>query len=68
MSSPAQETDQPLYPPGARPVSGVVLPTALMLAVQALVSMSAVAIPVLMPVAAAELNVPPSSVGIFMSR
>ncbi|MCU0561236.1 MAG: MFS transporter [Desulfobacterales bacterium] len=38
-----------------------------MLAVQALVSMSAVAIPVLMPVAAADLNVPPSFVGIFMS-
>ncbi|MFO7665669.1 MAG: MFS transporter [Desulfobacterales bacterium] len=35
--------------------------------VQALVSMSTVAIPVFMPVAAGELNIPPSYVGIFMS-
>jgi MFS family permease len=46
---------------------GSVLPVALTLAVQAVVSMSAIAIPVLMPVAAGELNVPPSYVGIFMS-
>jgi MFS family permease len=38
-----------------------------MLAVQAMVSMSTVAIPVFMPVAAGELNVPPSYVGIVMS-
>ena len=67
MSSPAEETDQPLSPPGGRPVSGVVLPVVLMLCVQALVSMSAVAIPVLMPVAAGDLQVPASTVGIFMS-
>ncbi len=67
MSCPAEETDQLTSSSSGPPVSGVVLPVALMLAVQALVSMSAVAIPVLMPVAAAELNVPPSSVGIFMS-
>lgn len=40
---------------------------ALTLAVQAAVSMSAIAVPVLMPVASGELNVPPSYVGIFMS-
>lgn len=67
MSSPAEETDQPLSPPGGRPVSGVVLPVVLMLCVQALVSMSAVSIPVLMPVAAGDLQVPASTVGIFMS-
>lgn len=48
-------------------ISGVVLPVALTLAVQAMVSMSSVAIPVLTPVAAGELGVPPSYVGIFMS-
>jgi len=48
-------------------LSGVILPVTLTLAVQAAVSMSAVAIPVLMPVAAGELGVPPSYVGIFMS-
>jgi predicted MFS family arabinose efflux permease len=47
--------------------SGVILPVALTLAVQAVVSMSSVAIPVLTPVAAGELDVPPSFVGIFMS-
>jgi MFS family permease len=47
--------------------SGVILPVALTLAVQALVSMSTVAIPVFMPVAAGELNLPPSYVGIIMS-
>ncbi len=40
---------------------------ALTLAVQAVVSMSAIAVPVLMPVASGELNVPPSYVGIFVS-
>ncbi len=49
------------------PISGVILPVVLTLLVQALVSMSVVAIPVFMPVAAGELNVPPSYVGIFMS-
>lgn len=39
----------------------------LTLLVQALVSMSTVAIPVLMAVAAGELDVPSSSIGIFMS-
>jgi MFS family permease len=43
------------------------LPVTLTLLIQALVSMSAVAVPVLMAVAAGELNVPSSSVGIFMS-
>ena len=46
---------------------GVILSVVLTLSVQAVVSMSAVAIPVFMPVAAGELNVPPSYVGIFMS-
>jgi MFS family permease len=45
----------------------VVLPVLLTLLVQASVSMNTVAVPVLMAVAASELNVPPSSVGIFMS-
>jgi MFS family permease len=45
----------------------VVLPVVLTLLVQAMVSMSVVAIPVFMPVAAGELNVPASYVGIFMS-
>jgi len=48
-------------------MSGVILPVVLTLLVQALVSMSVVAIPVFMPVAAGELNVPSSYVGIFMS-
>lgn len=48
-------------------LSGVILPVSLTLAVQAAVSMSAVTIPVLTPVAAGELGVPPSYVGIFMS-
>lgn len=47
--------------------SEIILPVTLTLLVQAMVSMSAVAVPVLMAVAAGELNVPPSSVGIFMS-
>jgi MFS family permease len=46
---------------------GVVLPVVLTLLVQAMVSMSVVAIPVFMPVAAGELNVPASYVGIFVS-
>jgi MFS family permease len=48
-------------------VRGIALPVVLTLLVQALVSMSTVAIPVLTPVAAGELNVPVSYVGIFMS-
>ena len=48
-------------------MSGVILPVALTLAVQAMVSMSTVAIPVFMPVAAGELRVPPSYVGIIVS-
>jgi MFS family permease len=60
-------------PMGSKPtrtpptISGVILPVTLTLAVQAAVSMSAVAIPVLTPVAAGELGVPASYVGIFMS-
>lgn len=53
--------------PKPLPQSGVFLPVILTLSVQALVSLSAVAIPVFMPVAAAELGVPPSYVGIFVS-
>ncbi|MBI5578715.1 MAG: MFS transporter [Deltaproteobacteria bacterium] len=53
--------------PRGLPTSGVILPVVLTLLVQASVSMSAVAIPVFMPVAAGELNIPPSYVGIFMS-
>jgi len=49
------------------PMSGVILPVVLTLLVQAMVSMSTVAIPVLMPAAAGEINVPSSYVGIFMS-
>ncbi len=49
------------------PTSGVILPVVLTLLVQASVSMSTVAVPVFMAVAAGELNVPPSYVGIFMS-
>jgi MFS family permease len=49
------------------PKPGVVLPVVLTLLVQAMVSMSVVAIPVFMPVAAGDLNVPASYVGIFMS-
>jgi MFS family permease len=64
---PANDRNQPATAPRALPPSGVVLPVILTLLVQALVSMSAVAIPVFMPVAAGELNVPPSYVGIFMS-
>lgn len=52
---------------GDSPASGVILPVALTLAVQALVSMSAVTIPVFMPVAAVDMNIPPSYVGIFVS-
>jgi len=48
-------------------LSGVILPVALTLAVQTMVSMSTVAIPVFMPVAAGELRVPPSYVGIIVS-
>lgn len=47
--------------------SGVILPVALTLAVQVVVSMSTVAIAVFLPVAAGDLNVPPSHVGIVMS-
>jgi MFS family permease len=50
-----------------RTPSGVVLPVALTLLVQAAVSGSVVAIPILMPVAAAELGIPASRVGMFMS-
>jgi len=55
--------------PAPRPPtpSGVALPVALTLAVQAAVSMSSVAIPVLTPVAAGEWGVPPSYAGIFMA-
>jgi len=49
------------------PTSGVILPVVLTLLVQASVSMSTVAVPVFMAVAAGELNVPTSYVGIFMS-
>jgi MFS family permease len=49
------------------PSPGVVLPVVLTLLVQSAISMSAVAIPIFMPVAAGELNVPASYVGIFMS-
>jgi MFS family permease len=55
------------FPENARTPSGVVLPVALTLLVQAAVSGSVVAIPILMPVAAAELGIPTSRVGIFMS-
>ncbi len=48
-------------------MSGVILPVVLTLLVQASVSMSTVAVPVFMAVAAGELNVPTSYVGIFMS-
>jgi MFS family permease len=58
------EAETALHAPA---ISGVMVPVALTLAVQAVVSMSAVAIPVLTPVAAGELGVPPSYVGIFMS-
>ena len=47
--------------------TGVALPVALTLAIQAVISMSVVALPVLMPVAAVELGVPASHVGILMS-
>jgi MFS family permease len=60
--SPAEE--QPRKP---LPKPGVVLPVVLTLLVQAVVSMSAVAVPVFMPVAAGQLNVPASYVGIFVS-
>ncbi len=49
------------------PPAGVVLPVALTLLVQALVSMSVVTVPVFMPVAVGELNLPASHVGLFMS-
>jgi MFS family permease len=64
---PAEDRSQKGTSPGALPTAGVILPIVLTLSVQALVSMSAVAIPVFMPVAAGELNVPSSYVGIFMS-
>ena len=64
---PAGDRSQKGTAPRALPTAGVILPIVLTLSVQALVSMSAVAIPVFMPVAAGELNVPSSYVGIFMS-
>jgi MFS family permease len=64
---PAGDRNKKATAPRALPPSGVVLPVVLTLLVQSLVSMSAVAIPVFMPVAAVDLNVPPSYVGIFMS-
>ena len=64
---PAEFRSQKRTAPRALPTAGVILPIVLTLSVQALVSMSAVAIPVFMPVAAGELNVPSSHVGIFMS-
>jgi MFS family permease len=64
---PAGDRNQKRTAPRNLPTSSVILPITLTLLVQALVSMSAVAIPVLMPVAAGELNFPPSHVGIFMS-
>ena len=64
---PAEVRSQKRTAPRALPTAGVILPIVLTLSVQALVSMSAVAIPVFMPVAAGELNVPSSYVGIFMS-
>jgi len=64
---PAEDRSQKGTVPRALPAAGVILPIVLTLSVQALVSMSAVAIPVFMPVAAGELNVPSSYVGIFMS-
>jgi MFS family permease len=57
----------PAPPRNPLPKPGVLLPVVLTLLVQAMVSMSVVAIPVFMPVAAGELNVPASAVGIFMS-
>jgi MFS family permease len=63
----AQNKDQLAPAKIALSSRGVVLPVVLTLLVQAVVSMSTVAIPVLMPVAAGELNVPASYVGIFMS-
>lgn len=53
--------------PKAPTMSGVILPVALTLAVQVMVSMSTVTVPVFMPVAADELSVPASYVGMFMS-
>ena len=64
---PAGDRNQKKTAPGTLPTPGVILPVTLTLLVQALVSMSAVAIPVFMPVAAGELNISPSYVGIFMS-
>jgi MFS family permease len=64
---PAGDRSQKGTAPRARPTPVVILPIVLTLSVQVLISMSAVAIPVFMPVAAGELNVPSSYVGIFMS-
>jgi len=64
---PAGNRNQKGTAPRALPTTGVILPVVLTLFVQALVSMSTVSLPVFMPVAAVELNVPPSYVGIFMS-
>jgi MFS family permease len=64
---PAEDRSQKGAVPRALPTAGVILPIVLTLSVQVLISMSAVAIPVFMPVAAGELNVPSSYVGIFMS-
>jgi MFS family permease len=64
---PAGDRSQKGTAPRARPTPEVILPIVLTLSVQVLISMSAVAIPVFMPVAAGELNVPSSYVGIFMS-
>lgn len=47
--------------------AGIVLPVALTLAVQVLASMNTVAVAVLMPVASADIGVPASSVGVFVS-
>lgn len=44
-----------------------IIPIAITLAVQILVSMTAVAVPVFMPGASSELNFPPSLVGIFVT-
>jgi MFS family permease len=64
---PAETRNQNGTAPGALPLSGVVLPVGLTLLIQSLISMSAVAIQVFMQVAAGELNIPHSYVGIFMS-
>jgi MFS family permease len=53
--------------PGAWGERLSILPIAITLAVQALVSMTAVAVPVFMPVVAGELQYPASYVGIFVT-